>query len=708
MRGKIYFGSIRGVVAFHPDDIAASGPYNAHVRLSSLTSYDSEQEQFIEYSPQNQEEIVLQPQDRFLRLNVTMLDYFQAEQLSYTYQIDGLIEEYQKINGNKLELGGLPYGVHVLRIRGQSKERRYAQQDLVLRIRVLRPFYYRWWFVLAVSSTLLIGALQFYFWRIWQLNRRKYQLEAMVQERTEQIEEDNAIISAQATKLRELDELKSRFFANISHELRTPLTLILSPLEGVLKQSQSNASIYPRLQLMKQNGQRLLKRINELLDLSSLDASRLGVQENSTALPPFLQNNLAAFGSMAKLKAIELQLDYQMSAELLVLLDQDKVEKIISNFLCIAIMYTNRVGRVELRAERLEERLQLSVTDTGIGIATPDLERIFDRFYQVSRSSQQNGSGIGLALCKELASILAGRVWAISEVGTGSIFYLDLPFVESQDAPSASANSEVANAEEAYGFDPLVVKSISPTDATRPIILVVEDNLDLRMYLELVLKNNYRVATVEHGAAAITYLKEQERPALIVSDIMMPVVDGLTLLNEIKQSKEWRSLPVIMLTANQRAEIKLEALRIGVDDYLIKPFKEEELLARIKNLLLNYQNRGVGEKQTKELRANDLRWLRDLEAILQEHLASPSFKLSEAAVAMNISYRRLQQKLKSLTGMTPKRYQRTIKLAKARELLKGGQFETVTEVMYQLGFDNLHYFSNLYKDEFGVKPIDEL
>ncbi|MEO0727040.1 MAG: ATP-binding protein [Bacteroidota bacterium] len=707
-RGKIYFGSIRGVVAFHPDDIPASKPYDADVRLSSLTLYDGKREQFIEYSLQDQEEIILQPQDRFLRLNVTMLDYFQAEQLSYTYQIDELIEEYQKINGNELELGGLPYGRHIIRIRGQSRDRRYAQEELILRVRVLRPFYYRWWFILLLSGAFIVGILQFYFWRIRQLSKRRHQLEVMVKVRTEQIEKDNAIISSQAAKLRELDELKSRFFTNISHELRTPLTLILAPLEGVLKQSKSNNRIFPRLQLMQQNGQRLLKRINELLDLSSLDANRLSLEEVDTPFYAFLQNNLAAFSSMAKLKSIELQLNYQLPESLVLLLDQDKLEKIISNFLSNAIKFTDPKGTVVLQTKQLGDQLQLSVADTGIGIAQPDLERIFERFYQVSQSNQQSGSGIGLALCHELASVLGGRVWAESEVGTGSVFYVQLPLVESQDTNLELVNSSAPVSEVHLPVDIAASGGAATNLVNRPTILVVEDNVDLRGYLELILASNYQVVAVEYGAMAVHYLEEHERPALIISDIMMPVMDGLTLLTEVKKSENWCSIPIIMLTASQRSEVKLEALRIGVDDYLIKPFKEEELLTRIKNLLRNYREGAVGVKLTKEITASDLRWLEELERILQQYLASPTFKLPEAATAMNISYRRLQQKLKALTGMTPKRYQRTIKLAKARELLKSGQFETVTEVMYQLGFDNLHYFSKLYKEEFGVKPIEEL
>lgn len=703
--GKMYFGTIKGVVSFQPEEIKVSTTYDANVYLSTLEVYDGKQKRIVSYEPLEAGEVVLQPDNRFLRLGVTVLDYFQPERLSYTYQIEGLIEEYQPIKDNVLELGGLPYGRHLLQIRGQSRDRLYAQEELVLWINVLRPVYYRWWFVLLMLGILTLGAFLLYYFRLRQLRRRERELETLVSERTQQIEEDNAIISKQAEKLKEMDQIKSRFFTNISHELRTPLTLILAPLEGVLRQSSKGHPFYERLQLMQQNGQRLLKRINELLDLSLLDAKQLDADETPTLVCQFLRNNLTAFTSMANLKSLNLVLECSLREQLTLFLDQDKLEKILSNYLSNAIKYTPEGGRIILQAEHVGDQLQLSVSDTGIGISAGDLDRIFDRFYQVSRSSQKNGSGIGLALCQELARTLNGKVWATSEVGKGSIFYLQLPFREADQ--NSGGRLEEASEQSPLRTELLVGANDLDND-TRPQVLVVEDNSDLRKYLQLLLQDQYRVVTFEHGRAAIDHLAIDERPSLIVSDIMMPMMDGFELLTAVKGSDEWRGIPMLMLTARQDQELKSKALRIGVDDYLTKPFKEEELLVRVAHLVRHRGNGGAEDSASKPVSAADLRWLEELEGILVKHLSSPDFKLVEAASAMNISYRRLQQRLKALTGLTPKRYQRSIKLAKARELLKSGQYETVTEVMYQLGFDNQHYFSKLYKEEFGIGPRDEL
>ena len=247
----------------------------------------------------------------------------------------------------------------------------------------------------------------------------------------------------------------------------------------------------------------------------------------------------------------------------------------------------------------------------------------------------------------------------------------------------------------------------------QPTILVVEDNTDLRQYINLLLSDSYQVVAVEHGEAALEYLESAEKPALIVSDLMMPIMDGLELLKQLKTREDWCLIPVIILTARQSTEVKIDALRIGVDDYLTKPFKEEELLVRISNLIQKrqylQQSPPTNEAPEEESIAPvDLEWLKSLEEIIVDQLSNPKFKLSEAAMAMNMSYRRLQQKLKAITGLTPKQYQRSIKLAKARTLLKSGKFQTVTEVIYQLGFDNHHYFSKLYKEEFGIMPSEEL
>ncbi|MEO0726774.1 MAG: ATP-binding protein [Bacteroidota bacterium] len=711
--GRMYFGSIDGVVGFTPDDVKEDGAYTFPVCITSLSVFDGESERLIERNTNQTDEIILQPDDRFFRLSVSMLDFFNVGRLRYAYQIEGLYDDFQQINGNTIEISGLPFGEYKLRVRGQSSDRRYSTQDLVLPLIVVSPIYYRWWFILLVFVLLVATIVRLYYWRIEQLTERRRQLELIVQERTNQIQRDKSIIEGQAARLQELDQVKSRFFANISHELRTPLTLILAPLEGILKRNLQNKRDYTSLQLMQQNGQRLFKRINELLDLSRLDTNKLDVNETPTFLYALVKTTLAMFESTANLKSIQLLLDYELDEQLQLKLDSDKVEKIISNYLSNALKFTPQDGKITLRAERKANQILLSVNDTGIGISSDDLDRVFDRFYQTNQTDQQVGAGIGLALCKELAKVLNGEVWATSQLGQGSTFFLQLPFIATsanisfdQYMPSTTAVAVLPDEQ------PFTTVN---HDDDRPQIMVVEDNADLRRYIALLLTDKYQVITVENGQAAIEQLKTNGPPALIISDLMMPIMDGMELAKHVKANEDWWSTPIVILTARQSSDVKLDALRIGVDDYLTKPFREEELLVRISNLIQNRRNRGliteeetVDDTPTVDISPTDLNWLEQLEAVISDQLANPKFKLVEAASSMNMSYRRLQQKLKAITGLTPKQYQRSIKLAKARELLKSGQVQTVTEVMYQLGFDNHHYFSKLYREEFGVMPSEEL
>ncbi|MEM1323047.1 MAG: ATP-binding protein [Bacteroidota bacterium] len=707
--GQIFFGSLDGVFGFYPDDIAQPTPYDKDILITKFFLYNDQQLRDSTEELLASKTIVLQPTNQLFRLQVALIDYFNAPKIRYAYKIEGVHERFQRINGNTIELGGLPYGSFQLRVQGTGIDGRTSKRELVLDLLVLRPLYLRWWFLLLASALILLTAAQIYYWRIRQLNERRLELELMVQQRTAQIEKDKTLIETQAIQLKELDELRSKFFANISHELRTPLTLLLAPMQSIIKSKELSNKNFTYLQLMQQNGRKLLKRINELLDLSRLDANRLEVKESPTFLYPFFKTLLSTFESATNLKGIQLLLHYQLDENLQVNLDEDKVEKIISNFLSNAVKFTPKGGTISCQVSKQADQLLVSVSDTGIGILPGDLVKIFDRFYQSQNNKQQEGTGIGLSLCRELAKVLNGKVWATSEIDQGSTFYLELPITETfalkpVELPEAPEEALPAN-------DPPLT---STAQQYCPRVLVVEDNPDLRHYISMILEEDYNIITAEHGQEALDQLQQSEAPfpSLIISDIMMPVMDGITLLKTLKHNQQWQHIPVIMLTARQSSTVRLEALRIGVDDYLTKPFIEEELKARVMNLIQNRHNREAApaEQQpaTKPLAAADLKWLESLEAIILEHTADKNFKLTEAAQAMALSYRRLQQKLKALTGLTPKQYQRSIKLAKARELLKSGQVHTLQEVMHAVGMDNYAYFTKLYLQEFGIKPVDEL
>ncbi|MEO1715139.1 MAG: response regulator, partial [Bacteroidota bacterium] len=316
-------------------------------------------------------------------------------------------------------------------------------------------------------------------------------------------------------------------------------------------------------------------------------------------------------------------------------------------------------------------------------------------------------------LCRELATAMGGKVWATSDPEgkkgpAGSTFFLELPLVESFSVAERNVPIPEPPSQE--------TKPVLEEDPGIPIlrarVLIVEDNPDLQQYTRMILENDYQISTAGNGREALNFLQNEEKPDLIIADVMMPEMDGMELLAEVKGSDQWQHIPMILLTAQQSMEVKIEALRIGVDDYLTKPFQAVELKARVDNLMRNNQQRQertpTKDSTKPSLQKADLAWLKTLESIILENLTTKGYKLSEAADALNISYRRLQQKLKSLTGLSPKQYQTSKLLARAREVLKNGQVHTAQEAMYHIGFDNYYHFSRLYLEAYGLSPFEEL
>ena len=385
---------------------------------------------------------------------------------------------------------------------------------------------------------------------------------------------------------------------------------------------------------------------------------------------------------------------------------------------------------MNFKAEEDGDHLLVSVTDHGPGIHPDDLPHIFDRFYQSKQpdAPTQGGTGIGLSLAAELAELLGGKIWVESEWGKGSTFYFRFPR-KSIGRAQLVVGSQAELAEPTTFTMPTVPveKAAPPTiqPSNRPAILIVEDNPELRSYMQVLLEDEYKVITAENGKVAwealtnspIPQFPNSQFPDLIISDLMMPVMDGFQLLEKIKAHETLRHLPVIMLTARADVRVKLRALRIGVDDYLTKPFVEEELQVRIKNLLHNYRERvkALAENgdrvenvlpEKPSMAAADAEWLEQVEAIFSKTMADSQFKLDWVAGQMHLSERQFNRRLKQLTGLTPNNYLREMRLQRARDFLHEGRYTSVKEVGFAVGFSNTKYFSNLFQERFGVLPSE--
>ncbi len=733
--GRLYFGSLNGVTTFNPRDFQIfESKNNAPLVLLGLEQYDGKQDKLVNKLPGFNEhpEIVLNPKDRVINLEFALLDYNAPERIRYAYRIEGVSEKWTHLRENKVSLSGLPYGEFLLKIKGQAATGVFSDQELAIPITVVKPLYLKTWFIVTVALILLVAGPVFFKIRTRQLENQKRQLELQVQQRTETILHQNEQLAIQAVELRQLDEVKSRFFANVSHELRTPLTLMLGPIGSVLKTNQLDNRNFTLLKKAQHSGKSLLRMINEILDLSKMESGRMMLDEKPVRPYKLLQRYFSQFESHARLQGLQLVFEYKAGEELQVLLDVEKFEKVVNNFLSNAIKFTSKSGRVTMSFQEMEGQLELRVADTGQGIHPDDVANVFDRFYQTNRpeAPAEGGTGIGLALVNEYAQLFGGKAWVESVLGKGSTFYFQFP-----KKMVAGAELEISEKEDEQIADEQIIAlskpAIKPTKADLPAVLVVEDNPELRDYLRIILEEKYQVITAGNGQVALEVLSHQPTSpngggddgntpsalekigvGLILSDIMMPVMDGYQLLENLKSDDRFRHIPVVMLTARADLRDKLKALRIGVDDYLLKPFEEEELLVRIENLLANSANRGTASAGVDEesiepiLSQADADWLFEIEQLAQDGLDKKLLSVNWLSAQANLSERQFRRRLKTVTGYSPLQYIAELRLQKARQLLEIGKYKTIAELAYAMGYNDAPAFSRSFRNQFGKSPSD--
>lgn len=723
--GKLYFGGLNGVTAFSPDElIQEKEQYNAPLEITGYQQYQALSDQVVDLTSEllKDGKISLAPGDRFQYLSFALLEFVDSKQNRYRYKLEGLDADWNHIQENFIRLGTLPYGSYQLVIQGQGADGRFSNQTLNIPVEVVSPIYARSWFQLLIIGAIVSLIILYYKWRTRALKKRQIVLEEQVKERT-------YTIAQQTEELRQMDQVKSRFFTNVSHELRTPLTLILGPLSTVLKSRQLSPDHSKLIGTAHQNGKALLELVNEILDLTKMESGKLQLKEEAVSLYPLISRIIASFESFADYKQIQFRLTYKANRNLQLLLDTDKFQKIVNNLLSNAFKFTSKKGIVELSLNQLESEIELKITDTGRGIHPDDLAHVFNRFYQSKQLNvvAEGGTGVGLALCNEYAKLFKGQLTVDSTLGKGSTFIFRFPIKEVSDSQSLNgeltSNGNQRNTPETNNKKNTSAQNILLSESKKiATILLVEDNLDLREYIQLVLSKHYQVISVENGVEALEVLENEKMkvfPSLIVSDIMMPVMDGFQLLEKLKASREWRHIPVVMLTARAGISDKLKALRIGVDDYLTKPFEEEELQIRVANLLKNYAARmdwlkhNIEETNSESINSNelsshfskeDIEWLKSLEIIVQNYHSDATFNVERLTESLFISRRQLQRRIKQMTGLSPNQYIQEARMMQAQELLVTKSKSSVKATAYAVGIKDVKYFSQQYKKRFGKLP----
>jgi len=531
--------------------------------------------------------------------------------------------------------------------------------------------------------------------------------------------------------LAEMDEMKSRLFSNISHEFRTPLTLILGPLEEIMELEKEKKTSKKTVQMMQRNANRLLDLVNQMLDLSKVDAGSMKLELVEEDIVKAVRVNMLSFASLAEKKRI--MFSYQLpDKRLITWFDPDKLEKILNNLISNAFKFTPEGGTVKVEV-RLDQtgtvpskpgHLLITVEDSGKGIPENQLEKIFDRFHQVEEAKEFEtmGTGIGLALTKELVEVMHGKITVESQAGKGTTFSLDIPLGKDHLKESEYLIREPAKAERerkpeepgamAEGEECVEeVYSDEESALGQPIVLTVEDHVEIRTHIREHLEDNFRVLEAGNGKTGLEIAIENV-PDLIITDLMMPEMDGVELCKRLKTDERTSHIPVIMLTAKASVEDRLEGLETGADAYLTKPFNIKELRLRVTKLI--EQRKKLRERFSKEITLEpkdiavtsaDERFLQKAMACVEEHMGDSDFDVGQFQEEMLMSRMQLFRKLKALTNHTPSEFIRNLRLKRAAKLIEK-EFGNMAEVCYEVGFNNLSYFAKCFKELFKVLPSE--
>lgn len=707
--GGMIFASPYGVVAFHPDSMQI----NMDVPRVIITSLMINNTPVVpgKDAPFNRDiryvdEMELDYNENFLSFGFAALNYEDPERNQFRYTLEGLDRDWIHSGTRRYaEYTDLRPGRYTFRVTGSNNSGVWNPVGTSLEITIRRPPWYSWW-AFTVYGLILAGLI---LWARAMILNRAMTRRAMEVGRLEK------------EKVVELDRAKSRFFANISHEFRTPLTLIMGHIDDLEGQSGDEVRVKrPVLAVLRRNARRVLLLINQLLDVSKLENHALQPELIKGDFSAWIRVLVSSFQSLADSRGIQFssQIDDHGSP---VCFDPDKTEKIVTNLLSNAFKFTSEGGMVTFcfqfvgGQEEGIEYAEIGISDTGRGMEKEQLSKIFDRFYQVESSDTRDaeGTGIGLSLVKELVELLQGTIDVQSEPGKGSRFTVILPVSEAcfpgqQIRESGAAGVPFAlEPDEEPGDD----DAFSPEELDHDkVILVVEDNPDLRKYIGEQLSDEYRMLEAQNGQAGLE-LARKHLPDLVITDLMMPVMDGTAMTRQMKSDPLTNHIPVIMLTAKADKQSKLEGLGTGADDYIVKPFDRDELRARVSNLVRqrerlreNFAMNFFGGKDRKDASAQ-YSMLKDIMEVFDRNLSDPEFSMSDLAEALHLTRSYLFRKVGSITGTTPNELLRMVRMKRAAHLLRNTR-KNVSEIMYEVGMKNPSHFAVSFKKYFGVNPAE--
>lgn len=707
--GEMFFGGIKGLNYFHPADIRPN-PNPPDILITDLRIFNrsvavGDSTAILSRVISETDTVTLSYRYSVISFEFAALDFAAPGRNRYAYLLEGFNRDWINLGRQRnMTVTNLDPGDYTLKVRAANSDGVWNREGVSLHLRITPPWWRTGWAYAAYAAVLILLLVAI---RQYEVNRLRLKSRLEVERMN-------------ADSLRELERLRSRFFTNISHEFRTPLTLILGPIERLLPRQPDDGARHS-LRMMQRNAVRLLKLINQLLDLSRLDAGRVPLHKRPGDLVRMVRGIAGSYTSLAEMQDIRLETTIAMT-RLHMMVDADIIEKVLHNLLGNAFKFTGRGGVIRVGLDTIPavdgpdggSFVRLSVADSGPGIPPDRLEAIFDRFYQVEDgpATDVEGTGIGLALVRELTVLHGGRVMVDSEVGRGSTFVVTLP-VTPADVPDVADAGVVVDSDgeecESQMAEAGDMEAGSAADPDETVILVVDDNADLRAYVRDILEPTWKVVVAATGVEGVNAATELI-PDLVVSDVMMPDMDGYRLCETLKSDQRTSHIPVILLTARAERRDRLEGLGSGADVYLTKPFDSHELRLQAKNLI--DLRRSLRERfsasmwgEAPAVHSVDQVFLTAAIHAVEAHLDDAGFSVGDLCTALAMSERQLRRKLKAVTGHSPNQFVRHLRLERARTLLEGNA-GTVSDICYQVGFASVSYFSKCFREQFGVAPSE--
>lgn len=706
--GKILFGGTQGLTWFYPSEIVEyrDAPSVTFTGLSVFNKLVNPVEKakkgdILTKTIGHTKSIELTYKQNNFQLEFSPLDYDARGKNRFQYKLENHDTEWHEIGFRRfVNFNNLKPGEYNLLVKSSNRHNVWNNNPSALAIHISPPFW-QTWYALLFYIVLVVGVVSIIRWNAVKQVRLTNSLE---------------MEKLQHKQDQKINEMKLRFFTNLSHEFRTPLTLILAPLKEMLnKKNEYNLSenAYHKIGIAQNNSQRLLKLVNQLLDFRKVESGNSKLQISKTDLKAFIREISHPFEELAKINDIKFSVNNTVNTSD-IWLDKEKIETVINNLLSNSFKYCKENGQIELNLYEEEDSILLSVSDNGEGIPLSEIDNVFERFYRIGQNKGYGSSGIGLALAKRFVELHKGSISVISKPNKHTEFTVTLlkgkDHFNSEDIVEKDSRIGFRNSTDTYIKTQISVKSNENKESAGNI-LVVEDNPEVNAYLVEILSSNYKVITAFNGDEGYKKARES-KPDLIVSDIMMPQIDGFEFCSKLRENESTATIPFIFLTAKSDEQFRLLGTQIGADDFISKPFDPNLLLEKVKNILTTREKLQKQYGKSVRLEPSDIEitsveevFLEKIIATIERELLNPEFSSDVLAKEMNMSASSLYRRLKALTNSSTAEFIRTIRIKRAAQLL-ADQNKTITEIAYEVGFNDVKHFRTVFQKQFKSTPSE--